>query len=182
MPLILKIPVLLKYFRLIKPALIIVCSLSLATACTPSKPKETLPRLSNMGPASLHKVQSKRLELLMHEMEHLVFERLYSELERDRIRLRNAKQIATLLTEMASTIKNPDYIKNNLNLDEKNQLYFEKLAADLDRRARIVKEAIRSEDPASLRMVTGKMINACNACHDQFRDMSKESKELKDLI
>jgi len=154
--------------------LTVTCSLLLINGCTLSKQKETLPRLSNSGPPALHWVQSKRLERLMHEMEHLVFERLYSELERDHIRLRNTEQIANLLMEMASTIRTGGYMKNYLDLDEKNQIHFDKLAIGLAERAKNLKKAIKLNDPASLRIVTGQMITACNACHSQFRDMNIE--------
>jgi len=141
--------------------------------CTGAE-RDALPVLSDKEGASLHSVKSQKLKNVMHDLNNLVFERFYSEIDRDNMRVRYSKNIADIVASMSSDIEKIRQAGNELNLKPSEKALFDALAAELAREGENLRLIAVDYKTERIRPALDRMINTCNRCHAQFRDGGKE--------
>lgn len=133
--------------------------------------RENLPTLSENGKASLHSIKSTKLQNVMHDLDNLVFDRFYSEIDRDNMRVRYSKEIAQIISSMSEDIQKIRQSGDELELNEEQRLLFKTLALELEQESENLKKIALEYRTESIRPTLDRMINVCNRCHSQFRDI-----------
>lgn len=132
--------------------------------------RESLPTLSEKGGASLHSVKSKKLKNVMHDLNNLVFDRFYSEIDRDNMRVRYSQDIAQIVTSMSEDIKKIQETGDELDLTEEKRLLFKTMAMELEQEGENLTKIATEYRTESIRPTLDRLVNICNRCHSQFRD------------
>jgi len=132
---------------------------------------ESLPKLAVDGKASLHSVKSGKLKSIMHDLDNLVFDRFYSEIDRDNMRVRYSKEMAQIVASMSDDIQKIRQSGDELELNEEQRLLFKNLAMELEQESENLKKIALEYRTESIRPTLDRMVNVCNRCHSQFRDI-----------
>lgn len=156
--------------RRITNGMLLGCAVWLFAGCG-SVDRETLPTLAEKGRASLHAVKSSELKGIMHDLDNLVFDRFYSEIDRDNMRVRYSKEIAGIIKSMSEDIEKIRQSGEALDLNEEQRLLFKTLAMELEQESENLKTIALEYRTESIRPTLDRMINVCNRCHSQFRDV-----------
>ena len=139
--------------------------------CGGSHESRDLPALSSGdGKASLHRVKSTELKAAMRDMNSLVFERFYSEIDRDNMRVRYSKEIAEMARSMAKDIRTIRQIGGALELKDEERQIFLSLAEELDRQSEDLLKVASSHKTEAIQPALDRLVNICNRCHEKFRD------------
>ena len=154
----------------IKRGVLLGCLLLFAGGCT-SIDQDQLPKLAEKGKASLHSVKSTKLKNVMHDLNNLVFERFYSEIDRDNMRVRYSKEIAGIVTSMSEDIEKIRQTGDELNLTDEQRLMFKSMAMELEQEGENLKKIAVEYRTESIRPTLDRMVNICNRCHSEFRDI-----------
>lgn len=134
---------------------------------------EELPELKkDANEPFMHKVESQKLKNVMHELNHLVFERFYSEIDRDKMRVRYSNEIASIVSSITSDVKKIETLENELNLNENQKIIFMRYVRELRESGEELKAIANSAQTESIKPVLNKMVNSCNSCHEQFRKIN----------
>ncbi len=153
----------------ITKGIVLGCSVWLLTGCSGIE-RDSLPKLAEKGKASLHSVKSSKLKSVMHDLDNLVFDRFYSEIDRDNMRVRYSKEIARIITSMSDDIQKIRQTGDELDLNDEQRLLFKTLAMELEQEGENLKTIALEYRTESIRPTLDRMINVCNRCHSQFRD------------
>jgi hypothetical protein len=132
--------------------------------------REALPVLSDTKGASLHTVKSQTLKSVMHDLNNVVFDRFYSEIDRDNMRVRYSKNIADIVASMSGDIEKIRQTGNELNLAPKERALFDALAAELAQEGESLRLIATEYQTERIRPALDRMIDVCNRCHAAFRD------------
>ena len=132
---------------------------------------EALPKLAPKGEASLHSVKSSKLKSVMHDLDNLVFDRFYSEIDRDNMRVRYSREMAQIVASMSDDIQKIRQSGDELELNKEQRLLFKTLAMELEQESENLKKIALEYRTESIRPTIDRMINVCNRCHSQFRDV-----------
>ena len=151
-----------------KLSLIIATSTIFFTAC--SKKYENLPELNkNTNEPFMHKIESQKLKSVMHELEHLVFDRFYSEIDRDKMRVKYSNKIATIISNITSDVKKIEMLEDELKLNENERKTFMGYVKELASSGQELKTIANLAETEKLKPTLENMVNICNSCHKQFR-------------
>ena len=154
----------------ITKGIVLVCTSWFLSGCAGTD-GEALPKLAPKGKASLHSVKSSKLKSVMHDLDNLVFDRFYSEIDRDNMRVRYSKEMAQLVASMSEDIQKIRQSGDELELNEEQRLLFKTLALELEQESENLKKIALEYRTESIRPTIDRMINVCNRCHSQFRDI-----------
>lgn len=129
-----------------------------------------LPKLSEEPGAAMHAVKSSKLKEVMHDLNNIVFERFYSEIDRDKMRVRYSKEIAGIVASMSKDIKTIQETGNELDLTEEQRLMFKTLAMELEQEGENLTKIATEYRTESIRPAIDRLVNTCNRCHGLFRE------------
>ena len=119
---------------------------------------------------SKHALKSQELTTIMIEFENLIFERFYSELERDKKRIQYTQEMEDSLDEIVLETKKLQqtvpYIKN---LNKADAAEFHTLASALEESAKKLKKITAQYKTEEINPTLKQMINICNQCHEKFQ-------------
>lgn len=149
---------------------VLIAVTALQTGCA-SQTVEEVEGLENTGRADSHRVQSQRLKKIMQEMNFAVYERESTALYVDEMRLRRARELAEILPKISEEIVNFAQTKTDIEMKPDERQRFVQYARDLDNHGKALNDVATSERVKDLKPVMKRMVQTCNACHNQFRDM-----------
>lgn len=139
----------------------------LLTACATEQPVQV--HLQERQDSALHAVQSKRLKVLMHELNDLMFERMLNEVQIDRQRKYRAEEIVRVADELIKTVRFIPNALPDLALAEKEKIEFLRLSEKLKQQIKLLKYDAELNHVDVLSERTNQIIETCNACHQVFR-------------
>ena len=148
-------------------AVLILMTASLSAAC--SHQRESGPRgvIREGGKASVHEVSNDKIRLIMHKLDTVVFERFYSELERDHYRLRYAGQIVDVVNELNNELEHDPSLKLGLN-DEQRQDFLS-LAQQLKQQTNELNQLVSKHQNGEIKTKLKQITKVCSSCHQKFR-------------
>lgn len=142
----------------------------LLTACTLQTAAPEIPTAA--GVPVLHAIHDERLQQLMDEMNHLMFERMRTELELDRDRRRKTKAIAETAGAMLETLDLLPARLPQLGLRENERIVFLTLADALKGRTQTLEIQAKRNAVDSLPGTLEEIRSTCEGCHRLFRQRS----------
>jgi len=119
------------------------------------------------GQASVHEVSNEKLRTYMHKLNTIVFEPYYSELERDKYRLRYSSKIAEVVNELINELEQDPALKLGLNKQE--QQSFLGLVEELKQQTQALNILVSDYQSSEIKTKLEQMTDVCNRCHQQFR-------------
>lgn len=149
----------------------LVVGLSAVVACSATDDRQ-LPAsgLTKTGTPSAHAIQDARLRNLMREIDHLMFERMRTELEIDQARRRKAAQIGRIAHEMAQTVAGIADSLPRLSLETDQQAMFLTLADQLQNEIRMLKTQAEHNYIDAIPGTLERIATVCAQCHALFRE------------
>lgn len=144
--------------------------LSLFSGCENKLQNTPLPTLGCEDAGSKHAIQSEALNSIMIELENLIFERFYSELDRDAKRIQYTWELGALLDEIVEdTKKIQKTAPYSTKLTAHEAAEFISLAEELEQSAETLKKIAASYTTEKINPALEQMINVCNKCHAKFQ-------------
>jgi len=119
--------------------------------------------------ATVHAVKSKKLNIIMNDLNNIVFERFYSEIEKDNMKLRYSKELSQIASELASDIKKIGNVGNDLNLDKNQKKVFMMMAKELQKESEHLQVVATNYETEKIKPTLDRMLNICNRCHLKYR-------------
>lgn len=119
------------------------------------------------GQASIHEVSNEKLRAYMHKLNTIVFEPYYSELERDKYRLRYSSKIAVVVNALSNELEQDPGLQLGLNKQE--QQSFLALVAELKQQAEMLNTVVSEHQSVEIKTKLEQVTDVCNRCHQQFR-------------
>jgi len=150
--------------------LIALLLVSGCTACQTRAQQEPMRRVELPGAPAMHAVRSDHLRSVMLRMDRLRYERMYTALEIEEERLRQAGVLADIAAELAGTADALPDVVGELELEESQRETFRSLADQLYTLAVELQGAASRKDYAALPVVMDKLDQTCNTCHQLFRN------------
>ncbi len=145
-------------------------SLFIFTACDSKVQNSTLSTLPQVELPSKHALKSHELTTIMIELENLIFERFYSELERDKKRIQYTSQMGEYLDEIViETKKLQQTTSYSSALSKADAAEFQSLAYALEQNAKELKQITTEYTTEKINPTLKRMINICNQCHAKFQ-------------
>jgi cytochrome c556 len=138
-----------------KILLILVMLLGFSACVRPSK---------ELNPPSIHMIKSKKLKILMQQLDNVIYERQMSELDRDHRRRRYVKSMAISLKKLSDELKLIEPIDANVSERNYYKEYAQLLDVEVDALDSLAKENTFEYLPNRLNSIN----NICNSCHTQF--------------
>ncbi len=119
---------------------------------------------------TIHVEKSDQLNTVMHKLDNLIYERFYSELDRDNMRIRYTKEIGNLLDDIViETKKIAEAQPYKSTLSKTQYKEFLSLAHALENDAKALKTIAVNYKTEELKPTLNHMINTCNHCHAKFQ-------------
>jgi hypothetical protein len=87
------------------------------------------------------------------------------------MRVRYSREIAQIIGSMSEDIQKIRKSGDALELNEEQRLLFKTLAMELEQESENLKKIALEYRTESIRPTLDRMINVCNRCHSQFRDV-----------
>ncbi len=141
----------------------------LFTACDSKVQNETSSTLPQVNLPSRHALKSQELTTIMIELENLIFERFYSELERDKKRIQYTLEMGEYLDEIVLETKKLQQTSPYLSsLSKADAVEFQSLAHALEENAKELKKITTQYTTEKINPTLKRMINICNQCHAKF--------------
>jgi len=142
----------------------------LFTACDSKVQHETSSTLPQVKLPSKHALKSQELTTIMIELDNLIFEDFYSELERDKKRIQYTKEMEGYLDEIIlETKKIQQTAPYSSNLSKADAAEFRSLAHALEENAKELKQVTTQYATEKINPTLKRMINICNQCHAKFQ-------------
>lgn len=148
----------------------ILCFCLLAS-CSAEQHRTTL---LDTGKPALHAVQSERLNLLMNQLNDLMFERMLTEAELDTQRRMRTEEMAKVAATMLETIQEIPEALPALSLSPQEQQTFLKLNQRLKEQAGLLKQEAEKNYVDSIPSRLDSIVAICNECHRSFRQLPAE--------
>lgn len=121
-------------------------------------------------PKQAHIEKSESLNAIMIELENLIFERYYTEIERDEKRIRYTKEISTLLDDIATESKKiqatPPF---KAKLSDEDAIIYMSLANELEQKVQDLRDITDSYQTEKITPTLQQMTDICNRCHAKFQ-------------
>lgn len=121
------------------------------------------------APPALHAVSSERLRQIMQRMDSLMFERMQTELELDRQRLRHVRALAEAAAELERTVDWIPGAVDDMGLSPEDRSRFLDLAGILRGEAGALRDRAEAGDLGALRHSLQRLESTCKACHGLYR-------------
>ena len=131
--------------------------------------KEELPQLTKNPNPTMHELGSVKLKGIMHELNNLVFERFYSELERDELRIQHTKEIANIAHSIVGDVEKIESMSNELKLNDVELTEFMRLTKELGTNASELENIAKEYKIKDIKVGINKLVATCNSCHQKFR-------------
>jgi len=136
----------------------LAAALALTGCTTPgSAPKEVM----------RHAVDTEKMKAVMLDMNNIVFEKHVSELERDQMRLRSAKEIATLVEQIADGLKAG---KETATLPPADRERVNGISGELRNHASNLREIAQKLEAEKIPPALNRMLDTCDSCHAVYRN------------
>lgn len=151
------------YYKLFLMLVLIIAANTLLFANDDEKKLET-------GKTLLQAIHSDEIRNIMRQLNSLVYEREYTELELRKI---NRKQIELLVNEaaaLANIASNLPNMPSFKNMDNESQLAFNAMAKQLQNISGELEKAIENNHQDEIDAAYLKLQNTCNTCHTLFRE------------
>lgn len=149
----------------------VMAGLSAIVACSATDDKRLpVSGLTKTGAPSAHAIQDARLRNLMREINHLMFERMRTELEIDQARRRKAAQIGQTAQEMAQTVAGIADSLPRLSLEADQQAMFLTLVDQLQNEIRMLKTQAGHNYIDAIPGTLERIATVCTQCHALFRE------------
>lgn len=113
-----------------------------------------------------HAVDSTKMKLVLADMQNIVFEREMSELERDNYRLRYAREIATLVDQIADGLEASPEIAR---LPQADRERIGQLGQRLQDHGNNLDAIVADYAVERLRPELSLLMETCHACHVKYR-------------
>ena len=146
--------------------LISIFILSIFSACAT---KEQSPYANK----SKHAIKFEELRDIMHDMNNLVFERYYNEIERDDLRVRYSSELAAIISELSKNVKKAEITAKKLHLPESEKEEFIALATELGSYSEKFENIAKTYDTNKIQPTMVALMNVCNKCHTRFLKTGK---------
>jgi cytochrome c556 len=127
--------------------------------------------LPDSGRPALHAIHDSQLHQLMAEMNHLMFERMRTELEIDQERRKKSLKIAKVASEMSNTITDVIDTLPRLALSPNEQTTFLTLADTLRSRVKTLEEQAHRNYIDAIPETLEQIAATCTGCHHLFRTL-----------
>ncbi len=111
---------------------------------------------------------SKKLRILIHKLDTVTFEPLYSELERDQYRLNYATQISEIVEKMVQRQQDEEKQGCGLSLSDQQLTIFNQLSSELQQQALHLVELIKMQRAELIKVQIHSINQICTACHQQL--------------
>ncbi len=146
------------------------CLLAAASALIACGATSTMPSARAPEPdPSQHVVRSERLRLLMRSMESLMHDRIQSDLELDKERLKQADELAEAAGELAATAEAIAGASTYASLDDAARARFDAFVVELQREASELQRLARDGQFAPSAAQFDRMRHVCAGCHSLYR-------------
>ena len=131
--------------------------------------KDEFPQLTKNPNPTMHELGSVKLKGIMHELNNLVFERFYSELERDELRVQHTKEIAQIAHSIEGDVKKIESMSSELKLNDIELKEFMRLTKELGNNASELEDIANNYRIKEIKGGINKLVATCNSCHKKFR-------------
>jgi len=132
----------------------------LFSACTSPSPH---------GEAKSHMQQNQQLAQLLNDLTNVVYERTFSELEKDELLIVYAKDFTLELDQLLVHLATEKVtLLHSQELKKKEPLY-QSIRSLLQRNNSELKKVIQKNRPELILPLVKNSINLCNSCHNSFR-------------
>lgn len=148
-------------------AVLILITASLISACSHQREPGLRGAINEQGKASIHEVSNDKIRRIMHKLDTIIFERFYSELERDHYRLRYAGQIVEIVNELNRELEHDPSLKLELN-DEQRQDFLG-LAQQLKQQTNELNQLVSKHQSSEINTKLKQITKVCSSCHQKFR-------------
>jgi len=148
-------------------SVVILVSATLLQACSYQGEVVNRKMVRADGQASVHEVSNEKLRAYMHKLNTIVFEPYYSELERDKYRLRYSAKIAEVIKALSNELEQDPALQLGLNKQE--QQSFLSLVGELRQQAEALNTLVSMHQSSEIKTKLEQMTDVCNRCHQQFR-------------
>lgn len=139
--------------------------------------KDEFPQLTKNPNPTMHELGSMKLKGIMHELNNLVFERFYSELERDELRVQHTKEIAQIALSIEGDVQKIESMSSELKLNNIELKEFMKLTKELGNNASELENIANNYRIKEIKGGINKLVATCNSCHQKFRKASTKGVE-----
>ncbi len=139
----------------------------LLIACTTKQATQV--NLQERQDSALHAVQSKRLKVLMQELNDLMFEQMLNEVQIDRQRKIRTEEIVRVADKLIYTVRFIPNALPDLALGEKEKAKFIQLSKRLKQQVKLLKYDAKLNHVDVLSKRSDQIIGTCNTCHHLFR-------------
>ncbi len=140
------------------------------TVCDSKVQDSTTTTLPQLITPSKHALKSQELTTIMIEFENLIFERFYSELERDKKRIQYTQEMEEYLEDIVLETKNLQKTMPDIkNLNKADAAEFRTLASALEDSAKELKKITTQYETEKINPTLKQMIDICNQCHAKFK-------------
>ena len=116
-----------------------------------------------------HMLESKKLHVLIHEMNTVVYNRVKSELEKDELKRRYALQYAGTIKKVAVNLENLTYNQKGEKISEDDKKLYGSFAKRLYKNGEDIQKVASKYRLEELNAQLIKAQMTCNACHSKFR-------------
>lgn len=117
----------------------------------------------------VHVIRSEKLRIIMRQMELIMYDRMQSDLELDKQRMRRAEEIAVTAGELAAAASAISRASPYATLDDAERRRFDALAIELQRDAVELERLAREGQLVASAAQFERLSHACAACHSIYR-------------
>lgn len=111
---------------------------------------------------------SKKLKILLHKLDTVVFEPTYSELERDAYKMRYAGEISKIVEAMVDKQQDKKVKACGISLSPQQEKLFEQLSAQLHAQVQQLIEQVKLQQTEVIKPQIIRINQTCTSCHQQL--------------
>jgi cytochrome c556 len=141
-----------------------------------ASPRPPAVELDDTGRPALHAVHGKRLRRVMKRMESLLQERQRTQPELDEERRAYAEDAAEIADDLLVSARYISEAESDLDLSSEERAVFLALQEKLVRQVRTLQALARQRTTRDLPSAFDQLTTTCNACHSNFRDLSRRER------
>ncbi len=121
------------------------------------------------GEAKRHMQKNAYLSQLLHDINNIVFERTFSELEKDELRILYAQDFVSEVDALMHDLqREQSFLIKAEAAPEKTKL-FQSILSLLNQNNHELKKVISRYRPELIQPLVENSLNLCNSCHNSFR-------------
>jgi len=143
---------------LLLPFLLLLSAVFITSCVSPVKKQETCEATDH----------SKKLRILLHKLDTVVFEPTYSELERDAYKIRYAGEISKIVEDMVNRQQDKKVKACGLSLSSQQEQLFDQLSAQLQVQVQQLIGQINEQQTEFIKPQINRINQTCTSCHQQL--------------